>query len=268
MTPSTRTDRLHSWEATTALPLIAAAVVFLFVLTVPVIDPHLAGLPRQVLRVADISIWLLFAVDYTIRMSLAPARLRFIRSHLPDLAMVLLPALRPLRILRLLSLGNVLARRSARSLIADTGLAVTGTAGLVVYLGAVAVLDAERGAPHANINSFGDSLWWACTTITTVGYGDRYPVTAAGRAVAVLLMLIGIALLSVLTAGIAAWFVKQSTDLATSRAAAAVLQQVRQAATEEVAGQRRIDAELEDVLTAMADLNTRLRDIQQRAASS
>ena len=268
MTPSTRTDRLHSWEATTALPLIAAAVVFLFVLTVPVIDPHLAGLPRQVLRVADISIWLLFAVDYTIRMSLAPARLRFIRSHLPDLAMVLLPALRPLRILRLLSLGNVLARRSARSLIADTGLAVTGTAGLVVYLGAVAVLDAERGAPHANINSFGDSLWWACTTITTVGYGDRYPVTAAGRTVAVLLMMIGIALLSVLTAGIAAWFVKQSTDLATSRATAAVLQQVSQAATEEVAGQRRIDAELEDVLTALADLNARLRDIQQRAANS
>ena len=75
MTPPTRTDRLHSWEATTALPLIAAAVVFLFVLTVPVIDPNLTGLPRQVLQVSDISIWLLFAVDYTIRMSLAPARL-------------------------------------------------------------------------------------------------------------------------------------------------------------------------------------------------
>ena len=268
MTPATRTDRLHTWEAATALPLIAAAVVFLFVLTVPVIDPHLTGLPRQILRVSDVSIWLLFAVNYTIRMSLAPARLRFFKSQLSDLAMVLLPALRPLRILRLLGLGNVLARRSARTLIADTGLAVAGTAGLVVYLGAVSVLDAERGALHANINSFGDSLWWACSTITTVGYGDRYPVTVAGRAVAVLLMLIGIALLSVLTAGIAAWFVKKFTELATSRAAAAVLQQARQAATEEIAGQRRIDAELEDVLTAMANLNTRLRDIQQRAANS
>ena len=79
-----------------------------------------------------------------------------------------------------------------------------------VSFGSVAVLDAERGAAHANITSFGDSLWWAATTITTVGYRDRYPVTTQGRLVAVVLMR-GIALLSVLTAGIAAWFVRQSS---------------------------------------------------------
>jgi voltage-gated potassium channel len=46
------------------------------------------------------------------------------------------------------------------------------------------VLDAERSSPDANISDFGDAIWWAATTMTTVGYGDHYPVTAAGRLVA------------------------------------------------------------------------------------
>lgn len=73
------------------------------------------------------------------------------------------------------------------------------------------MLDAERGAAHANITGFGDSLWWAATTITTVGYRDRYRVTTQGRLVAVVPMR-GIALLSVRTAGLAAWFVRQPSE--------------------------------------------------------
>ena len=49
----------------------------------------------------------------------------------------------------------------------------------------IAVLDAEQNPPGANITTFGDALWWACETVTTVGYGDRYPVTPDGRAIAV-----------------------------------------------------------------------------------
>lgn len=75
-------------------------------------------------------------------------------------------------------------------------------------MAAIAVLDAERGKQNSNIDDIGDALWWAVTTITTVGYGDRYPVTAVGRLVAAALMVFGIALLGVLTASIAAWFVR------------------------------------------------------------
>jgi voltage-gated potassium channel len=78
----------------------------------------------------------------------------------------------------------------------------------MLIAGAVAVLDAERGAPDATINSFGDALWWSLITVTTVGYGDRYPVTGAGQAIAAGLMVAGIALLGVVTAAIAAWFVR------------------------------------------------------------
>lgn len=86
---------------------------------------------------------------------------------------------------------------------------VIGTAVAAVGLGALAMLDAEREARDANITTIGDALWWAATTVTTVGYGDRYPVTAEGRCVALALMLVGIAVVGSVTAAVAAWFVAQ-----------------------------------------------------------
>jgi voltage-gated potassium channel len=74
---------------------------------------------------------------------------------------------------------------------------------------ALATLDAERWSPDANITTFGDALWWACTTITTVGCGDYFPVTAQGRFIAVTLMVAGIAMLGVLTAALASWFIER-----------------------------------------------------------
>ena len=75
---------------------------------------------------------------------------------------------------------------------------------LTLFLAALAVLDAERSADNANIVTFGDALWWATTTATTVGYGDLFPVTTEGRWVAVGLMVAGIALIVLVTAGLAA----------------------------------------------------------------
>ena len=256
---------LDSWEATTAKPLLVAAFAFLVVLTVPVIDTHLDDQLRALIRVLDVGIWLVFAVDYLMRLYLAPQRWHFVRTHIPDLAMVALPAVRPLRILRLLSLGDLLAKRSANTLLANTGVAVVGTAVLIVYLGAVGVLDAERDASKANITSFGDAVWWACSTITTVGYGDRYPVTVLGRLIAVGLMIVGIALLGILTAGIAAWFVRQSTLAATTEAAEAVIGAVEEAAEAEEAGQRVLSNELEELVQAVEALDAKLRSLAGRA---
>jgi voltage-gated potassium channel len=258
---------LQSWEARTMKPLLIAAVAFLVVLTVPVIDVHLSPASIVLIRVLDVGIWFAFAVDYAVRLWLAPARWPFIKRNVPDLAMVALPALRPLRILRLLSLGTRVARSSANTALADTTRAVAASAVLLVYLGAVGVLDSERNAPHANIHTFGEAIWWSSSTITSVGYGDRYPVTTPGRLVAVGLMVIGIALLGLLTAGIAAWFVRQSTDLALQQETAAVVAEVQSLGAEELQAQRRIDDELGEVLEAMAALDRRLRDIQRRAAS-
>lgn len=71
------------------------------------------------------------------------------------------------------------------------------------------MLDAERNAENATITTFQDALWWTLTTMSTVGYGDRYPVTTEGRLVAALLMIGGIALLGVITGTIASWLVEK-----------------------------------------------------------
>jgi voltage-gated potassium channel len=84
---------------------------------------------------------------------------------------------------------------------------VTGSVTMILLIGSLSVLDAERYAAGSNIRSFGDALWWAFTTITTVGYGDRYPVTTTGRIIAVLLMIGGIAMLGIITGSLASWIV-------------------------------------------------------------
>jgi voltage-gated potassium channel len=101
---------------------------------------------------------------------------------------------------------------------------------------AAAYVDAERGAPGATITDLGDGLWWAVATMTTVGYGDVYPVTGVGRIVAVCLMAAGIALLGVVTAMLASWLIERVSETseagqAATRAQVADLQrQVRELA--------------------------------------
>jgi voltage-gated potassium channel len=82
----------------------------------------------------------------------------------------------------------------------------------LLFLGSWLVLLSEQNAKGSNIHSYGDALWWAVVTVTTVGYGDRFPVTDLGRAVAVVLMLVGIGLIGVLTATVASFFVQEHTD--------------------------------------------------------
>jgi voltage-gated potassium channel len=81
---------------------------------------------------------------------------------------------------------------------------------MVVAAGLIVAV--ERDDPHATIRTYGDGLWWALVTAATVGYGDKYPVTAAGRAIAIALMVLGISAFSVVTAHLAAIFVEGQED--------------------------------------------------------
>jgi voltage-gated potassium channel len=130
-----------------------------------------------------------------------------------DLLVVVLPILRPLRLLRLVKLLSVLNRRAGSSLRGRVIVYVVGGSGLVLLVAALAVLDAERGHDGANIRNFGDAFWWALTTVTTVGYGDQFPVSTTGRFVAGGLMVAGIALLGVVTASFASWLVERVAEV-------------------------------------------------------
>lgn len=123
--------------------------------------------------------------------------------------------LRPLRPLRILLAIDLLVRNSRFARGKVVGY-VGAAAALVLVVAALAVLDAERSSPGATIRSIGDALWWAGSTVTTVGYGDQFPTTIEGRVVAVLLMIIGIALVGVITAALASRFVERVSAAAAS----------------------------------------------------
>ena len=224
--------RRARWEHTADWPLTAAAVLFLAAYAVPILRPDLSAPVREVCHAVAWGTWALFAVDYVARLVLSRQRLRFVRSNLLDLAVVALPLLRPLRLLRLVTLLSVLNRYAGGSLRGRVAVYVAGATSLVLFVASLAVLEAERGKPGATINTFGDALWWALTTMTTVGYGDRYPVTGQGRFVAAGLMLAGIALLGVVTASFASWLldqvrqVEEQTQVATRRDVEALAAQV------------------------------------------
>jgi len=173
---------------------------------------------------------------------------------------VLLPLLRPLRIVSLVRVARVIDRRLTSSLHGRVAAYVTLTASLVVFMASLAVYDAERGAPGALITGYGDAVWWALTTITTVGYGDEYPVTPEGRLVAVLLMISGIALLGVVTAAVASWFVGRVADAARNEDRAARAEDDAADAAADEAVRAEIRALAEEVRQLRAELGAGVRE--------
>lgn len=198
---------LQRWERRLEVPLLLLAVAFLVAYAWPVLDPRLNRTVLDWLNVLSWTVWAAFAVDFAVRLALAEERKSYAVRHWYDLALIALPMLRPLRLLRLLAFARVLNRTAVGGLAGRVTTYVLGAAVMSVVLGAVAMLDAEQDATGANIKTFGDALWWAATTVTTVGYGDRYPVTMTGRFVAVALMMMGIALVGAVTAAVASWFI-------------------------------------------------------------
>jgi voltage-gated potassium channel len=220
------TDRGQAFERFSRAvdgPMTVLALVMLPLIIVPLVVDLSLSTARALLAI-DYLIWAAFAVEYVVKLCLAPNRWRFVKANIPDLVIVVVPMLRPLRVLRsvrllrLLRLTRLVAFAveglgEARGILRRRGLSWVLLIALgVVLTTAALVLEFERGNPEANIHSYPDALWWAVTTITTVGYGDRFPMSPAGRGVAVVLMVAGIAIFGIITASIAAYFVEQKAE--------------------------------------------------------
>ncbi len=204
----TRAELSERWERQTQWPLIISALLFLFAYAIPIIWPESPRELKLICNWVDWATWALFALDYFVRLLLAADRRRYLVRHWLDLLIVALPLLRPLRLLRLLPLISVLNRRATSLLRGRVAIYVAVGSTMVAFVAALAVLSVERGRPEATIKNLGDSVWWAAETMTTVGYGDVYPVTAWGRTIAVGLMICGIGLLGTVTATLASWLVE------------------------------------------------------------
>lgn len=220
----TMTERTGAYERFCGAvdgPMAVITLAWLPVLIVPLVIP-LHGSVAEAFDAVDYFIWALFAVEYFVKLYLCPSRWTFFRTHLLDLLIVAVPMFRPLRAVRLVRLARLVrvgvvlfdGLKRMRAIMTHRGLhfvllAATG----IVVASAALVLSFEQHAKGSNIHNFADALWWALVTVTTIGYGDHYPVSAGGRGVAVVLMLVGIGLIGVLTATVASFFIeRQSAD--------------------------------------------------------
>ena len=210
-------DAYDRFSAAVDIPLTVITIAWLPVLIIPLITP-VHGAVAESFAVIDYMVWALFVLEYLIKLYLSPSRSHFFKTHILDLLIVAVPFLRPLRVARLARLarvGVVLARGigRAKELLSHKGLHfVLLTVAMIIFASAGLVMVAERSAPAGNIRNFGQGLWWAVVTVTTIGYGDHYPVTAFGQGVAVVLMIVGISLIGILTATVASYFVGQDLD--------------------------------------------------------
>lgn len=198
------------WERATGWPAIVASFVFLIGYSWSVLDEHQAPVVQGTLVVILLLVWAFFVVDYLARLILAERRAAFVRRNLIDLLSVFLPMVRPFRLLtalrRIPALRGGSASHLRRRVLVIAGASVV----LFLYVISLTVFREERYAHGATIRSFGDAVWWACVTLSTVGYGDFYPVTIIGRLLAVVLMMGGIAIVGIASATIVSYLTERT----------------------------------------------------------
>lgn len=177
---------------------------------------------RQLLDQIDTGICIYFLFDFFLRFYLAPDKLKFLQWGWIDL-LASIPALNWFRLGQVVRVVRILrmvrAFRSMREFLTyifrdranGTLLVVLLSSILLMIFGAVAILYVER-VPGANIQTPSDALWWAFVTITTVGYGDRFPVTTLGRFIAAVLMIAGVGLFGTFTGYVANFFVEEEQE--------------------------------------------------------
>ncbi len=176
------------------------AFVYLGAWTVVAVDPRFFSPLSIAAGSVLLAIWATFIVDYVVRFVLAADRAHFFGRSIPDLVAAILPQLRPVVQLRHLTTIPFFARRSGPEQRARVAVLAIAFAVIFIYSIALSVLVVERPAPGAVILTLGDAVWWACVTLFTVGYGDLYPVTPAGRAWAVALMIGGVGIIGAASA--------------------------------------------------------------------
>lgn len=198
---------------------VLVIVLSIYVLGALVVDV-LFALPEEVsnlLNYFDNLICLFFMMDFLIRFKRSDDKLIFMKWGWIDLlsSLPMIDFLRLGRAFRLVRLFRVIrAFRSTTQFVnhifanksygAFTSISVISI--LLIIFSAIGILQVED-APNSNIKTAEDAIWWAYVTITTIGYGDKFPVTTEGRMVAAVLMTAGVGLFGTFTAFVASWFV-------------------------------------------------------------
>ncbi len=235
-------ERLKRIEHALRFPMAALGVAWA-VCGIVVVTTHSTGSTSEAFVVALFVIWSVVVLECLVRYIVVPDRRRYFACRRIEPVLVVIPFFQVSRVIGVEQATVLWGEGFARfgAILRHRGLfRVLLTATGLLFLGAWVDLLFEDHAAGSNIHSYADSLWWAVVTVTTVGYGDRFPVTAGGRAVAVILMLVGIGLIGTLTATVASFFVQEHTD----------------------ANKAQLQAAHEDLGARLSDLDTRLARIE------
>jgi voltage-gated potassium channel len=200
--------------------VLALSIYVLLALSIEAIFP-VTTQTHAVLEVVDTVVCVIFLLDFVVRLRQATNRLEFLKwgwvdliSSIPTLdALRWGRAVRVARVLRFLRafksvkvIWITLFRSRAKGTLATAVFACI----VMITVASIGVLHFES-VPEGNIKTASDALWWSAVTITTVGYGDRFPITPEGRVLALFLMTAGVGLFGIFTAVLASWFVENST---------------------------------------------------------
>lgn len=243
-----RHDTVDRIEKLSKYPMFLLGIAWL-VIGIVVVSSDVKSKASTVLVGVLFALWVILLLEYLVRLVISPDRRGYVKRRFVEPVTVVLP---PLQAWRLIGMEKVslLVRegqlRLAMILKHHSLFRVLIAAVMTLVLGAWLVFLFEDNNKTANIHSYPNALWWAIVTVTTVGYGDRYPVTEGGRIVAAVLMLVGIGLIGVLTATVASVFIREHTD----------------ANKEEV---RRSHASLGQQLAVISD---RLADVERRLGAT
>ena len=209
-----RHDLVDRIERATKYPMALLGIAWL-VIGIAVVTTDVNGSASIILVGTLFALWVILLVEYVVRLVITPDRRGYLKRRWVEPATVAVPPLQGWRLVGIEKMSLLLREAELRveAVLRHHSLfRVLIAAAATLFLGAWLVLLFEEYAKGTNIHSYSDALWWAIVTVTTVGYGDRFPVSEGGRAVAVILMLLGIGLIGVLTATVASVFVKEHTD--------------------------------------------------------
>jgi voltage-gated potassium channel len=228
MTTLVHGEKVDKWRRQTDTPLTIIAVGSLPILFLHFVTDRLSTLDKKFILIVDLIVLTSFLVAYIVELTLSTNKIKYIKTEwlnaivtitqvialLPSLGITgIFRAARGFRVVitlaRTFGIGASTMQKDGSRLLKEQATALAfGLAGFTWVTSAVAFTIIEDVGQDGRVNSFFDALWWSASTITTVGYGDIYPVTAIGRVIAIFTMLVGVSTLAVVTARIAKFLIR------------------------------------------------------------
>jgi voltage-gated potassium channel len=219
--------------------VIGILALFSLILLIPLFFGNVSSQNKTVLIYVEYALCVVFLFDFFRSLRLAPNKWAYflkgggwldLLGSIPFYVLAIFRVARLFRIVRQLRrmTGGEVRRMLTRRLAQSTLQFTLVVALILVFTIAWGVLLAEQSAPDANIKTYHDAVWWAFVTITTVGYGDYYPVTGWGQCMAVILMFFGLGIIGVLSSYLASTFISRER-----RRSAKILGESRQDEDEE-----------------------------------